>query len=142
VRSVELRRHADRAKGEDALSPEGRVQAEDVGRSLTATYDAFFVSPAGRAAETMAWFLRGSGQQLGSHAVVRGLGSDVEDRWRSVATEAGSGRVDVIMAVDPALVGDESRRLASVVRDLFQRVPEGGRAMAIRLQELRLPERA
>jgi broad specificity phosphatase PhoE len=131
MRTLELRRHADRAKGEDALSPEGRIQAEDLGRSLTAHYDIFFVSPARRAAETMAWILRGSRHQLGSHAVVPGLGSELEDRWRSAATDARSGRVDAIMAVDPRLVDDESARLATVVRDLFGRIPDGGSAMAV-----------
>lgn len=48
--------------------------AEDLGRATTRTYDRVFVSPAQRAAETAAWFLRGAMQQLPDHAVVPGLG--------------------------------------------------------------------
>lgn len=48
--------------------------AEDVGRASDTIYDMVFVSPAERAAETAAWFLRGAGQQLPDHAVIPGLG--------------------------------------------------------------------
>lgn len=58
----------------DRLSAEGRAMAEDVGRASGTTYDLVFVSPAERAAETAAWFLRGAGQQLPDHAVIPGLG--------------------------------------------------------------------
>lgn len=70
---LELRRHAPREPDADRLSAAGRVLAEDVGRATTRTYDRVFVSPAGRAAETAAWFLRGAMQQLPDHAVVPGL---------------------------------------------------------------------
>ena len=71
---LELRRHAPREPDADRLSAAGRILAEDVGRATTRTYDRVFVSPAGRAAETAAWFLRGAMQQLPDHAVVPGLG--------------------------------------------------------------------
>ena len=58
VEQLELRRHARRDPHADRLSPEGRVQAEDVGRATTRAFDQVFVSPAARAAETAAWFLR------------------------------------------------------------------------------------
>jgi phosphohistidine phosphatase SixA len=74
VEQLELRRHATRDPHADRLSPQGRALAEDVGRSTTRTYDRVFVSPAQRAAETAAWFLRGAMQQLPEHAVVPGLG--------------------------------------------------------------------
>jgi broad specificity phosphatase PhoE len=131
MRSIELRRHADRSKDADALSPEGRVQAEDVGRTLPIDYDFIFVSPAKRAAETVAWFLRASTQALPPHAVVPGLGSEVEDRWRAASKAAGAGRLDALLGEDPALVNEESGRLAGVVRELFERVPPGGRALAV-----------
>jgi phosphohistidine phosphatase SixA len=74
VKQLELRRHARRDPDADRLSAEGRAQAEEVGRAARATtYDAVFTSPAERAAETAAWFLRGAGQQLRDHAVVAGL---------------------------------------------------------------------
>lgn len=131
MRSIELRRHADRAKDADALSPEGRVQAEDVGRTLPADFAFIFVSPAKRAAETVAWFLRASTQALPPHAVVPGLGSDVEDRWRAASKAAGGARLDTLLGEDPGLVNEESYRLAGVVRELFERVPPGGRALAV-----------
>ena len=74
MRQLELRRHARRDPHADRLSAAGRAQAEDVGRASDATYDVVFVSPAQRAAETAAWFLRGAGQQLPDHEVVPGLG--------------------------------------------------------------------
>jgi phosphohistidine phosphatase SixA len=74
LKQLELRRHARRDPKADRLSIEGRVQAEDVGRAARATtYGAVFTSPAERAAETAAWFLRGAGQQLPEHAVIPGL---------------------------------------------------------------------
>ena len=73
MKQLELRRHARRDPSADRLAPEGRAQAEDVGRSSGRTYDLVFVSPAERAAETAAWFLRGAGQQLPEHAVIGGL---------------------------------------------------------------------
>jgi broad specificity phosphatase PhoE len=131
MRSIDLRRHADRAKDADALSPEGRVQAEDVGRTLPTDYTFVFVSPAKRAAETVAWFLRASTQALPPHAVVPGLGSDLEDRWRAASKAAGTPRLDGLLGEDPGLVNEESERLAGVVRELFQRVPPGTRALAV-----------
>ncbi len=73
MKFLELRRHAIRDPDVDRLSATGRAQAEDVGRSAVVTYDAVFVSPSQRTAETAAWFLRGAGQQLPEHAVIPGL---------------------------------------------------------------------
>ncbi len=107
MRQLELRRHARRDPKADRLSPEGRAQAEDLGRASGHTYVAVFVSPAGRAAETAAWFLRGAGQQLPpDHAVVPGL--------------AGQGAD-----------GGSPEAMAAGVRALLGQVPEGGRALAI-----------
>jgi phosphohistidine phosphatase SixA len=74
MKTIELRRHARRDPNADRLSPSGRADAEDAGRSSSGRYDVVFVSPALRAAETAAWFLRGAGVQLTEHAVVPGLG--------------------------------------------------------------------
>jgi len=131
MKAIEFRRHAEREKDADALSPEGRSHAEDVGRSLSTDFAVVFVSPARRAAETVAWFLRGSGQQLPQHTVVRGLLSEEEDRWRSAGKAAGSSRVDAIAAEAPDLVERESNRLKAVVEGLFDRVPEDGAALAV-----------
>lgn len=131
MRTIEFRRHAEREKEADALTPQGRSHAEDVGRSLRNDYAAVFVSPARRAAETAAWFLRGSGQQLPEHAVVAGLVSEQEDRWRSAGKAAGSSRLDAISSQDPELVKEETARLKALVEGLFERFPEGGTALAV-----------
>jgi phosphohistidine phosphatase SixA len=104
---IELRRHAPRDPVADRLSPAGRALAEDVGRTQRdVTYDAVYVSPAQRAAETAAWFLRGAGAQLPEHAVVPGLG----------------GR---------DATGGSPEGMAAGIRALFDQIPAGGRALAI-----------
>jgi phosphohistidine phosphatase SixA len=106
VRVLELRRHARRDPNADQLSAEGRAQAEDVGRSLTGRFDAVFTSPAQRAAETVAWMLRGMHAALPpEHAVVPGLAGQDTD---------GS----------PVQLG-------RVVGELLEAVPDGGRGLAV-----------
>jgi broad specificity phosphatase PhoE len=132
MRSLELRRHSRRDPDADELTEEGRQLALTVGKDLPGGYDALFTSPATRAAQTAAWFLRGLGQQLPAiHGVVDGLASPVEDRWRSSAKGAGMGRLDAIEKADPDLVEKESARLADTVRGLLGEVPEGGRGLAV-----------
>lgn len=106
MKQLEIRRHARRDPNADRLSAAGRAQAEDVGRASTATYDVVFVSPAQRAAETAAWFLRGSGQQLPDHEVVAGLGGQ-------------------------DATGGSSTGMAAGVLALLDRIPDGGRGLAI-----------
>lgn len=105
MRTLEVRRHAKRDPAADALSPAGRAQAEDVGRDLHASYDVVFVSPAQRAAETVAWMLRGRGAQLPPHAVIPGLAAKDND---------GS-----------------PLSMAGVLSALLDAVPDGGRGLAI-----------
>jgi phosphohistidine phosphatase SixA len=106
MKRLELRRHARRDPSADRLSAEGRAQAEDVGRAARGTtYDAVFTSPAERAAETAAWFLRGAGQQLRDHAVVHGL----------AGKDASAGSPE---------------GMAAGVRALLDQIPEGGTAVA------------
>lgn len=106
MKQLELRRHARRDPQHDRLSPEGRVQAEDVGRTLAGRYAVVFASPAERAAETVAWFLRSARQQLPAHDAIPGL--------------AGEG-----------VEGGTPDGLAEVVRGLLARVPEGERGLAV-----------
>ena len=74
MQQLELLRHAPRDPDADRLSAAGRALAEDTGRARRPiAYAAVFVSPAGRAAETAAWFLRGLGAPLPEHEVVPGL---------------------------------------------------------------------
>src|SRR5688500_18936135 len=106
MRQLEIRRHAKRDPNADRLSAAGRAQAEDVGRSSSAAYAAVFVSPAERAAETAAWIVRGSGQQLPEHGVVPGLaGKDA--------------------------TGGTPEGMAEGVRILLAAVPDGGVGLAI-----------
>ena len=106
MEELELRRHANRDPDADRLSPAGRVLAEDVGRASSRTYDRVFVSPAERAAETAAWFLRGAMRQLPDHAVVPGLGGQ----------DASGGSPE---------------GMAAGVRALLDQLPEGGIGLAI-----------
>lgn len=130
MRYLELRRHGD--NDGDALTETGRATAERVGHSLEGPYDAVFSSPAKRAAETIAWFLRGLGQQLPqSHGVTQGLTSADEDRWRQAAKASETGRIDDIAKQDPTLVQDEAPRLADAMLQMLAAVQEGQRALAV-----------
>jgi len=107
MKQLELRRHAPRDPRVDALSPAGRTMAQALGEAARGiTYAAVFVSPATRAAETAAWFLRGAGLQLPTHEIVPGLGG----------ADATGGAPD---------------GMAAGVRALLDRLPEGGRGLAI-----------
>lgn len=105
MRSLEVRRHARRDPSADRLSDEGRAQAEEVGRTLEGGYDVIFVSPAQRAAETVARFLRARGERLPPHEVVPGL--------------AGRG------------TDGSPQELGRVLAALVAEVPEGGRGLAV-----------
>ena len=105
MRTLELRRHAHRDPAADRLSQQGRAQAQSVGATLAGGYSVVFVSPAERAAETVAWLLRGLGEQLPAHAVVPGLAAKDND---------GSPLA-----------------MAGVVAALLDAVPEGERGLAI-----------
>ena len=103
----ELRRHAQRDGERDGLSERGRAMAEDVGRARGVRYDAIFVSPAARAAETAAWILRGAGQPLPpAHSVIPGLaGQDAS--------------------------GGSPEGMAAGVRALLDQIPDDGIGLAI-----------
>jgi phosphohistidine phosphatase SixA len=108
MKQLELRRHAARDPDADRLSDAGRAQAEDAGRDASGiVYAVVFVSPAQRASETAAWFLRGAGRQLPpSHAVVPGLAGRDES-------------------------GGSAEGMAAGVQSLLAQTPDGGRALAI-----------
>jgi broad specificity phosphatase PhoE len=132
MRALELRRHAPREKEDDRLTPDGQRLAEEVGRSLPGGYTAIFSSPAKRAAETVAWFLRGLGQSLPQHhAVTDGLASPVEDRWREAAKASGTGRIDDIERIDRELVAQESARLGGSAREMLGSLDDGSRGLAV-----------
>lgn len=106
MKTLEIYRHGRRDPNADELSAEGRAQAEDLGRSLVGTFDAVYTSPAQRAAQTVAWILRGMHAQLPEHhVVVPGLAGQDTD---------GS----------PVQLGD-------VLADLLTDIPDGGRGLAV-----------
>jgi phosphohistidine phosphatase SixA len=105
VKVLELRRHARRDPDADRLSPQGRTQAENVGRTFAGRYAVVFVSPAKRAAETVARFARGLQAELPYPAIVPGL--------------AGQGTDGTPVA------------LGAVVAELLRQVPEGSRGLAV-----------
>lgn len=102
MRSLELRRHAPREPDADRLSKDGRALALHVGRNLPGGYVALFTSPAKRAAETAAYFLRALGQPLPE---IHGVSDD--------------------------LASDDPRRLVRGVRKILAEVPDGGRGLVV-----------
>ena len=123
VRTLELRRHARRDPTADRLSAEGRAQAENVGRDLAGGYAVVFISPAERAAETVAWFLRGRGEQLPSHAVIPGLAAADNDG----SPLAMAGVVSALLDAVP----EERRGLAVSHTPLIERAVLGMSAREI-----------
>ena len=105
MRTLEVRRHAHRDPDADRLSAAGRARAQEVGSTLAGGYTVVFVSPAERAAETVAWMLRGLGEQLPPHAVIPGLAAKDND---------GSALA-----------------MAGVLSALLDAVPDGGRGLAV-----------
>jgi phosphohistidine phosphatase SixA len=105
VRTLEIRRHAQRDPDADRLSELGRARAQSVGTALAGGYSVVFVSPAERAAETVAWMLRGLGEPLPAHAVIPGLAAKDND---------GSALA-----------------MAGVISALLDAVPEDGRGLAV-----------
>ena len=102
MRALELRRHAPRDPREDKLSKDGQALALHIGKDLPGGYVAVFTSPARRAAETAAYFMRALGQQLPQiHGVSQELASDDEDQ------------------------------LTAGVRTILSEIPDGGRGLAI-----------
>ncbi len=81
------------------------MQAEAVGRTLVGGYTVVYTSPAQRAAETVAWFLRGRGERLPPHAVIPGLAGEGTDR--------------------------SPLAMAGVLTALLDSVPEGERGLAV-----------
>jgi broad specificity phosphatase PhoE len=127
---LELRRHTDSAG--DALTEDGVRAAIDIGRRLEGRYDLLASSGAQRATQTLACFLAGLGQPVPGGVVVEGgLRSGVEDRWRAAAGAAGSGDLEALRAADPELVEADAATLGAALRRVLERLPEGGRALAV-----------
>ena len=129
-REIELRRHTD-ADG-DVLSPEGVRAALEIGARLRGGYDLAVSTGAQRATQTLACFLAALGEPVAGGVVVEpGLRSQVEERWRAAYQQAGSGALDALREADPRLVAEDSERLGAALRGVFDRLPDGGKALVV-----------
>ncbi len=130
ARTVELRRHTD-AEG-DVLSAEGVRTAVEIGRHMKGEYHLLVSSGAQRATQTLACFLAGMGQRVTNGVTVdTGFRSAVEDRWFAAAHNASGKDLEAFRRVDPELVEKEAALLGSALKAVFERVPEGGRALIV-----------
>jgi broad specificity phosphatase PhoE len=131
MRYVELRRHTDNEG--DRLTPQGVADAEAIARDgLRPPYAAFVSTGAARASQMLEILRHAAGQDEMPITPVTGLRSSVEDRWREAARAAGKGAdLDAIRAIDPDLVERESWLLGSVLRQVVDGLPVGGRALVV-----------
>ena len=126
---VELRRHTENEG--DRLTPQGVADAEMIGREgLHPPYTAFVSTGAARATQMLEILRHAAGQDDTPITAATGLRSSVENRWRDAAKAAGK-RADLedIRATGPDLVERESLLLASVLRQVAEGLPQGGRAL-------------
>jgi broad specificity phosphatase PhoE len=130
TRYVELRRHTD--NDGDALTEEGVRAALEIGQQLAGGYALLVSTGAQRATQTLACFACALREPVPGGAVVEpGLRSRVEDRWREAYQRAGSGDLAALRDADPGLVDEDSAVLGAALRHVFERLPEGGRALAV-----------
>jgi broad specificity phosphatase PhoE len=130
ARYVELRRHTD--NDGDTLTAEGVQAALEIGRGLAGGYALLVSTGAQRATQTLACFACMLHEQVPGGAVVEaGLRSQVEDRWRDAYKRAGSGDLEALRKADPELVDEDSAVLGAALRRVVERLPEGGRALAV-----------
>src|SRR5215212_6085477 len=130
ARYVELRRHTD--NDGDALTEEGVRAALEIGRSLAGGYTLLVSTGAQRATQTLACFAAMLREPIPEGAVVEpGLRSRIEDRWREAYQRAGSGDLATLRDADPELVKHDSALLGAALRRVLERLPEGGKALAV-----------
>jgi broad specificity phosphatase PhoE len=130
ARYVELRRHTD--NDGDALTEEGVRAALEIGQQLAGGYVLLVSTGAQRATQTLACFACVLREPVPGGAVVEpGLRSCVEDRWREAYQLAGSGDLAALRDADAELVDEDSAVLGAALRRVFERLPEGGRALAV-----------
>jgi hypothetical protein len=131
MRYVELFRHTD--NDGDSLTREGIAAAESIGRErLSPPYAFFGTTGAHRATQMVEILQRAADQQNVPIAVVPGLRSSVEDRWRTAAAAAGKGAtVEEMRSIDPELVEKESFLLGCALRSVFDALVDGGRAVVV-----------
>jgi broad specificity phosphatase PhoE len=130
ARYVELRRNTD--NDGDALTAEGVRAALEIGQQLAGGYALLVSTGAQRATQTLACFACALREQIPGGAVLEpGLRSRVEDRWREAYRRAGSGDLAALRDADAALVREDSAVLGAALRRVLDRLPEGGKALAV-----------
>jgi len=129
-KEVELRRHT--ASDGDRLTAEGVRAAVAIGATISGGYSLLVSSGAQRATQTLACFIAGLGQKLECGVTVNtGFRSDIEERWFRAAHQAEGGDLNDFTVVDEELVRTESARLGEALRQVFESLPEGGRALVV-----------
>ena len=127
---VELRRHTD-ADG-DVLTADGVEAAFRIGAGLEGSYDLLVSSGAQRATQTLACFLAAMREPQPSGVIVDArFRSTVEARWFAAAKAAEGKDLEAFRRVDAELVEKESALLGAALRSVFERLPEGGRALVV-----------
>ncbi len=130
AKTVALHRHTD--NDGDVLSDDGVRAALEVGGGLTGSYTLAVSSGAQRATQTLGCFLAALGHRVPGGVVVEALlRSAVEDRWKQAYAAAGSPRIDELQQADPGLVAEDGAALAAGLRAVFDRLDDGGQALAV-----------
>jgi phosphohistidine phosphatase SixA len=131
MRYVELRRHTD--NDGDRLTAQGVADAEAIGRDgLHPPYAALVSTGAARATQMLEILRHAAGQEDVDITAEPRLRSAVEDRWREAAKAAGKGAsIEDMRDVDAALVDHECRQLGAALRSVFERLPDGARALVV-----------
>jgi broad specificity phosphatase PhoE len=130
TKSVELRRHTD--NDGDQLSPEGVAAAVEIGRELDGDFDLVVSSGAQRATQSAACFLSSMEGKVAHGVVVdTRFRSEFEDKWKEAYERAGSGDLESFRRAAPDLVDKESKLMGRALKDVFDRLPEGGRALVV-----------
>jgi broad specificity phosphatase PhoE len=130
TKSVELRRHTD--NDGDLLSEKGIATAVEIGRMIAGDFDLVVSSGAQRATQTAACFISSmDGKVHGGVVVDSRFRSEFEDEWKEAYERAGAGDLETFRRVAPELVDGESKLMGSALRDVLDRLPEGGRAVVV-----------
>lgn len=128
MKTVELRRHTD--NDDDQLSVQGVADAKEIAARLRPPYDLLVSTGAERAIQTLEiWRTAVAGEAPLEQEIA--LRSRREEEWRQAYQEAGSGELARMREVDPELVREDSAALGAALRRVFDRLPEGGRALVV-----------
>jgi broad specificity phosphatase PhoE len=129
-KSVELRRHTD--NDGDCLTDDGVRAALEIGAGLVGGYTLVVSSGMQRATQTAACFLGALGQRVPGGVIVEpGLRTQSEGRWREIYAETRKPDLASFRAADPEFVDAEVASLGAALRRVFDRLEDGGRALAV-----------